>query len=297
MSTMDHSKSSRFLDVINILLLILFLIVCIYPFYYVFIYSISDPRLAQGGVYLWPAGFSFEVYATVFQLADLPHAFLISVLRTVVGTIVTVFSCSMLAFLITQEDFRIRKIVYRFLVVTMYFNAGLIPWYITIRLIGLTDSFWVYILPTAVSAFYVILLKTFMEQLPKALEESAKMDGAGFFTIFSRIILPLSTPVLATIAVFAAVAQWNSWIDTYFFINSKSLYTAQYVLYTFIREADAIAEQIRTTNAMNGVSSSPVTPTSIKMGITMVVTIPVMFVYPYMQRYFVKGLNLGAVKG
>lgn len=292
-----NSLKDKMIDSVNVAILAVFLLICAYPFYYVFIYSISDPNKVQSGVYIIPAGFSLEVYKNIFQLENMLNAFAVSLLRTLAGTLLTLFCCSLLAFLITQKDYSIRKFIYRFLVITMYFNAGLIPWYLTIKYIGLKDSFLVYILPSALSAFYVVLIKTYMEQLPKALEESAMLDGAGFFTIYRKIILPMSMPIIATIAVFAAVGQWNSWIDTYFFIQTKSLYTAQYVLYSFLKEAENIAETMRMNNNVRSNSSVVITPASIKMGITMIVTIPVILIYPFMQKYFVKGIMLGAIKG
>jgi len=295
-----NGKKSRFnlFDNINVLLVSIVLFVSVFPFYYEIIYSLSDPQKAQAGVFLLPAGLTFKVYTTVLKLGNIPSAFLISILRTVLGTALTVFCCSLLAYLITQEEFKLRKVVYRFLVVTMYFNAGLIPWYLLIKAIGFKNNFLLYIIPSALSVFYVILIKTFIEQLPKALEEYAKIDGAGFFTIFSRIIFPISKPIIATVSVFSAVYQWNNWFDTYLFVNNKSLFSAQYVLYTFLRESEALAQSIRDSSRITGIGgAATMTPMSIRMGITIVITLPILFIYPFMQRYFVKGITLGAVKG
>jgi putative aldouronate transport system permease protein len=292
-----NSLMEKGMDKINIIIMILSLIVFLYPLYYVLIYSISDPSLSKASMFILPVGFSLEVYKSVFKLANLGNAFLMSALRTVLGTAITLFCSSLLAFMVTQKYFVIRKFVYRFLVITMYFNAGLIPWYLNMVNLGLKNSFLVYILPTAMNAFYVILIKTFIELLPKALEESAQLDGAGFFKVFSRIIFPMCGPIIATIALFSAVGQWNSWMDTYFFVTNQKLFTLQYVLYKFLSEAEALNDAMRNSNALLGHTAVAMTPESLKMGVTMVVTIPILIVYPSLQKYFVKGVALGSVKG
>ena len=203
-------------NTMNYMLLSLMFVLCIYPFYYIFIYSISNPVEAQKGLTLFPRGITLTNYVTVFKLEGIPGAMLISLLRTVAGTIITVYSCSFFAYLITREKLPFKKYLYRFVIITMYFHAGLIPWYLTMKFFQLNNNFLLYILPGAISAYYIILIKTFIEQLPASMEESAKMDGAGYITIFRKIIMPLSKPIVATIMVFAAVSQWNTWFDNYF---------------------------------------------------------------------------------
>ncbi|MGO4269474.1 carbohydrate ABC transporter permease, partial [Paenibacillus sp. TAF58] len=174
--------------------------------------------------------------------------------------------------------------------------AGLIPWYITMKMLHLNNNFLLYVLPTAVSGFFVILLKTYIEQLPAALEESAMMDGAGYLTLFVRIIFPLCKPIVATVAIFAAVGQWNTWMDNYFLVQNQSLKTMQLTLYEYLSSANALATMSAsdiTKNAQRFV----ITPESIKMSTTMLVTLPILLVYPFLQRYFVKGIMLGAIKG
>lgn len=175
----------------------------------------------------------------------------------------------------------------------MYLNAGLIPWFLTMRMYHLNNNFLVYILPGAVSAFYVILIKTYIEQLPQALEESAKLDGAGYITIIMKIIFPLSMPIVATILVFASVGQWNSWFDNYILVQNKGLKTLQLVLYEYLQQANAISSDSHTLS----LRAKVVSPKSVKMTITMLVTLPILIVYPFMQRYFLKGIMMGAVKG
>ncbi|HZG84095.1 carbohydrate ABC transporter permease [Paenibacillus sp.] len=283
-------------DSINYLFLTLLVIVTIYPFYYILIYSISDSIEAQKGVYLWPAGFSLEAYQTTIALPGIRDAALVSLLRTVFGTLITVFCCSFFAYLITKDEMPLRKYIYRFVLVTMYFNAGFIPWYLTMKAYGLQNNFLLYIIPSALSAFNVILIKTFIEQLPASLEESAKIDGAGYFKIFTYVIFPLSMPIIATIAVFAAVGQWNTWFDNFFLVENPKLQTLQLVLWNFLNQSTNLSN-MTTEQLTRGDIVRSLTPQSIRMTITMLVTLPIVLVYPLLQRYFVKGIMLGAVKG
>ena len=213
-----------FFDIVNYFVYILITIVSIYPFYYVVIYSISNPELASRAILL-PKGFSLQTYRTIFSLNNIVGAFGVSVMRTVLGAGITVVCTSFLAYLMTKQEMFARQVVYRFFVITMYINAGLIPWYLTMRAYGLKDNFLLYIVPGAVSAYYMILIKTYMESLPASMEESARIDGAGYFRIFFSIIFPLCKPIVATIAIYAAVAQWNNWTDNYFLVNDENLQT------------------------------------------------------------------------
>jgi ABC-type glycerol-3-phosphate transport system permease component len=193
-----------------------------------------------------------------------------------------------------------RRFIYRLVVITMYVNSGLIPWFLTMKMYGLSNNIWVYIVPRAISAYYVILLKTFMEPLPASLEESAELDGAGILTVFTRIIFPLSKPILATIAVFAAVTQWNSWFDNLILVTRADLKTLQLTLRDVLNRASALAKQMNQSgsgSSMEIASTMDITPTSVRMTMTMIVTLPILFVYPFMQRYFIKGIMLGAIKG
>lgn len=286
-------------DIINTLIMILVVLVTFYPFYYIIIYSISDSQEALKGVYLWPRGFELSAFVQVASLDNLLHSGWISALRTVTGTLLTVVCCSFLSYLVTQKDMLFRRAVYRFVVASLYFSPGLIAVYLTYASLGLRNNFLVYILPSAVVGFYVVLIKTYIESLPAALEESAKIDGAGYLTIFFRIVFPLSAPILATVAVYSAVGQWNSFSDTLFYMSDKNLYTAQYVLYNYLSQAEMFADQLRlnANGAVPGGIKSAISPMKLQMTITLLVTLPVLFIYPFLQRFFVKGLLLGAVKG
>ena len=290
------SAGSKVFDAFNYVFLTLFTLTTLYPFYYIFIYSISDPIEAQKGIVLWPAGFTLDNYVETLKISGILDAAFISLARTVLGTALTVFCCTFLAYLVTKEKLRFRKFIYRFVVITMYLNAGIIPWYMVMRAYGLNNNFLLYIIPSAVSAYFVILIKTYLESIPPSLEESAELDGAGYWKRFWRIIWPMATPIIATIVVFSAVNQWNTWYDNLFLVQDKGLRTLQLVLYDYLNEANRMAMK-SIEELSRGQSVPRLTPTSVRMTITMVVTLPIIVVYPFMQRYFVKGLMLGAVKG
>lgn len=280
----------------NYLIMIVVTLFCIYPFYYIAIYSVSDPVQALKGILLLPREFTFVNYEKLFRLDNLFNAFNISVLRTAIGTVLTILGSAWFAYIVTKNELYFRKYIYRFLIITMYFEAGLIPWYITMKMLGLQNTFALYILPHIFVAFYVILFKTFIEQLPQALEESAMIDGAGYFTVFLKIVMPLSLPIIATIAVFSAVQQWNTWLDNFFLVSDDKLQTMQLILYDYLREAQQIVNSANMEDLNRG-EATKINPESIRITITMIVTIPVLLVYPFLQRYFVKGIMLGAIKG
>ena len=285
--------------IFNYTLLFLFFAICTYPFYYVFIYSISDPYRASAGfgITLLPIKPTLSNYAEIFKTKGMLQASLVSIARTVSGTVITVACCSFFGYLVTKPLY-FRKAIYRFVVATMYFSSGLIPYYLTMRAYGLFNSFLIYIVPSALSAFNVILFKTFIEQIPPSMEEAAEIEGAGPITIFFRVIIPLSMPIVATIAVFCSVGQWNAWFDNYIYVNNKDLATLQLKLYELLQAAETIASQANTTVTTDVITrSKTITPMAVRMTLTMVVTLPIIMVYPYMQRFFVRGLMLGAIKG
>lgn len=289
-----ESISRKAFNVLNVLFFLLIILICLYPLWYILIQSLSDGANATHALLL-PVNFTLENYRMILGHQDLGHALLISVLRTVIGTTLTVFGCMLLGYLFTKEDMPFRKFLYRMLTITMYVSGGLIPTYLVYKAYGINNTFWVYLLPTVIDAYYVILVKTFVESLPSAVEESAMLDGAGVLTIFLKIIMPMSLPIIATIAIYASVAQWNSWFDNHLYcINNENLETLQYLLYKYMREAQHIAQEMREKNPTMGVK---ITPRGVRMTITMITTIPILLVYPFMQRYLEKGLLIGAVKG
>ncbi len=288
-----ESIGTKFFRALNYLIMLILIAVCVYPFYYVFIISISDSS-SFGTVFLLPNSVDFTTYRVIFNDGGVWNALFISVARTVLGMLVTLFVCSLFGYLMSKQFF-MKKVIYRFVIITMYFNAGLIPYYLTIKSYHLTDNFLVYIIPGALSAFNVILIKTFIEQIPPSLEESAFIDGAGLFQVFTRIIIPVSKPILATIAVFSAVGQWNSYMDNYLFVHNELLQTLQLKLYLLLTEAQSMAAKAARSDYTD--MNAQLTPTTVRMTITVITTFPILLVYPFLQRFFVKGIMLGAVKG
>ena len=293
--------SRTIFNIFNYGFFIAFAFLCIYPLWYVFCYAISNPQAAnQYGVTFFSRGFTLGNFKQVFTLDGLFHSMMISVLRTGIGTCGTVLSCMWLRYVFTKEKMPARKFFYRFMIITMYIGGGMIPTFLVYRSYGLLDNFLVYILPYLISPYYVILIKTYVEQLPASLEESAMLDGAGPVTIFVRIILPLSAPIVATIAVFAGVGQWNQWFDNHIYtFNSKNLTTMQYMLYNYLSEAQRLADELAYARNMEMISKmqNRLTPRTVRMTVTMITVLPVLVIYPFFQRYIVKGIMVGAIKG
>lgn len=287
-------------DVVNVTVFTIFMLMCVFPFYYLFINTISNNDLsARGLITLLPKGIHFQNYVQVFKIRGLSSAALISLARTVLGSSLTVLASAFVGYLMSKQDMLGHKLCYRFIVITMYFNAGIIPWYINMMNLKMLNSFWVYIIPTIVSPYNIILVKTYIESIPQVLEDAAQIDGAGYMMRFSKIILPVCVPILATITVFAAVGQWNSFQDTLYLITDSKLYTLQFILYRYMKEADALAAIIKSSESSEMLANLAVTQTStsIKMTVSMIVVLPILLVYPYFQRFFVKGIMIGAVKG
>lgn len=280
----------------------LFAFICIYPFYYILINTISSNVLsAKGQILFYPMEIHFKNYADAIKIPGLLNAALVSLSRTVIGTLLTVFASGFVGYLFTLDNLWKRKLWYRFIVITMYFNAGIIPWFITMRNLNLTNNFMAYILPGIVAPFNIILAKTYIESIPKELSESAMIDGAETVRIFSSIILPVSKPILATIAIFTAVGQWNSFQDTLLLMTQDRLYTLQYILYQYINQANSLKNILSSMNnnssSITQILATVQTTTSIRMTVTIIVVAPILCVYPIFQKHFVKGIMIGAVKG
>ncbi len=295
------SAGDRVIDVITYIVYTLFAFVCVYPFYYIIINSISANNLSERGkVIFWPLEVHFTNYKNVSQIPGLWDAAKTSLLRTVIGTVLTVMIAAFLGYMFTRQTMWHRKLWYRLVTVTMYINAGLIPWFLTMKLLGMTNNFWGYIFPMIIQPFYIVLCKTYCESVPPALQDAAEIDGAGTLRVFFSIMLPVIKPILATIAVFAAVNQWNAFQDTLLLMTKKELYTLQYVLFQYINQASSlkalVSNNTSTTALMAGLAHAA-TATSIRMTVTVVVVFPIMCVYPFFQKFFTKGIMIGAVKG
>ena len=295
------SLSDIVFDLLNYTFFFLFTLICIYPFYYLIINTISANDLsANGFINFIPKGIHFDNYRNVIKIRGLGTALWISVARTVLGTGATVLASAFLGFMFTQQKMWGRSFWYRVIVVTMYFNAGLIPMFLTMKSLSLTNNFWVYIIPMIVQPFNIILVKTYVESIPASLQEAAEIDGAGIIRIFRKIILPTCKPILATIAIFSAVGQWNSFYDTLIYVTEQKLYSLQYLLYCYINQANSLKALINnaagTGNNVMTLATQQ-TPTSIRMSVTVIVVLPILCIYPMFQRYFVKGIMIGSVKG
>ncbi|MBQ8640563.1 MAG: carbohydrate ABC transporter permease [Lachnospiraceae bacterium] len=276
----------------------LFTFICVYPFYYLMICTISDTQMVEmGKIILFPQGIHFKNYMEIFKVQNLGHSAMISVIRTLLGTTASLLATSYMAYFFTKENMWCRKFWYRLVVVTMYFSAGMIPIYLNNKMLGLINTFWIYIIPGMVSVYNMILVKTSIESMPAELEESALLDGAGYLTRFIRIVLPLQKPILATVALFAAVGHWNDFFTTKLYITDSQLYTLQFLLYELLNQVQAAAQQIQYETSAMAQATSSITPTGIRLTLTAVVTIPIMVVYPFVQKFYVKGIMIGAVKG
>lgn len=295
----NHSMSDRLLDIINYTVFSLFAFVCVYPFYYIFINTISNNKISEKGGIIWfPKGIHIQNYLDATRIPGLGQATLISVSRTVIGTALTVIIAAFLGYMFTRETLYKRKFWYRLVVITMYFNAGIIPWYLTMMNLKLTNNFLGYILPTIVSPFYIILTKTYIESTPKEIQEAADCDGAGVLTIFYKIMLPICKPILATIAIFTAVGQWNSFQDTLLLMTQEKYYTLQFILYRYLQSSQSLSAIINATaGSAEAILANTQTQTSIRMTVTIIVAVPIILIYPFFQRFFVKGIMIGAVKG
>ena len=296
-----RSTGDIIFDVINYTFYIAFTLTCIFPFYYLFINTISDNELVRKGqINFLPVGLNINNYLSLLQAKEVGQAFLVSAGRTLLGTALMVMASAFVGYLVTKQQMWHRKLWYRFLIITMYFNAGLIPWYLNMSMLGLTNTFWAYIIPGIVAPYNIILVKTYIESIPSELEESALIDGASTLVIFWKLIWPLSKPILATIAIFGAVGHWNSFQDSLILMQgAPSLYTLQHRLYLYLNQASNLAAMMNSgTSALSEVLQSSMLNTKvIKYTISMVSIIPILMVYPFMQKYFEKGIMMGAVKG
>lgn len=288
------SKADLIFHVVTILIFALFAFVCVYPFYYMLICSFSDNQLVSlGRITLFPRGIHLGNYTTIFQTKNIMNSAITSVARTIVGTAGTLLVTSYMAYFYTKQEMFCRKFFYRYTVITMYFSAGLIPIYLNNTKLGLTNTFWIYIIPGLLSVYNMILIKTSIEGLPADLEESAMLDGAGYFTRFIRIVLPLQKPILATVGLFSAVHHWNDFFTTKLYVTEPKIYTLQFQLYELLNQVRALAD----ATAGDEHSLQAVKPAGIRMALTAVVVFPIICVYPFIQKYYVKGIMIGAVKG
>lgn len=277
------------------IMLIVF-VVTAYPFWYVLVYSLSDPSKLTTSFLFLPRGFTLEAYISVFKSPNVINAFFISVARSVTAPVLSVMVSMLVAYSLSRRKLPGNKILTWIFVMTMYVQIGLIPRYMVIKTLGLIGSFWVYILPKMMNVFGMILMRAYIESLPEVLHDSAYVDGANEFVIFSRITVPLCKPVMAAVGLLTCVNNWNNYTDTLIFNSlKKELYTLQYVLIQFVQSMSSRSATMEEMSAM--ADRIALTPMVVRMAITIVCVVPISLVYPYLQRYFIKGIMIGAVKG
>lgn len=284
------------MDIIIIISLALVVIACVYPLYYVLIASLTHASVLNiRPIYLLPREVTFANYQIIFNTLNLFNPLMVSLARTVLGVLITALCSSMVGYVLSHRDLKGARFWVPFFVFTMYFNAGIIPTFLLVDSLGLTNSFWVYIMPSVIAVYEMILVKAYVQSIPASMEESAKIDGANEIQVFFRLMLPLMLPILATIAIFIGVTQWNAWYDTYLYnYNTRSLWTLQMHLKDMLDQASSI----RVTSTMDALkmSNRQATPLTLRLSITVVTTLPIVIIYPFFQRYFISGILLGAVK-
>lgn len=271
----------------------LIFLICAYPFYYLLICTISDNKLVDlGKILLYPKGIHFDNYIKIFETNNLLNSAKVSLIRVVVGTGLQLLVTSYMAYFFTKTEMWGRKFWYRMVVATMYFSAGMIPIYLNNKMLGMVNSFAIYVIPGMLNVYNMVLIKTSIESMPAELEESAYLDGAGYFTRLFKIVLPLQKPILATVGMFAAVSHWNDFFTTKLYITKPKLYTLQFLLYELLNQIRSLTEQVT-----GDLDYNAITPMATRMTLTAIVVFPIMMVYPFIQKYYVKGIMIGAVKG
>lgn len=294
------SPGEKIFDIVNCLLLAIIAITMLYPFIYVLAISLNDPNDSQlGGIWLYPRKLSFESYKIIFSDPSLLKALGVSVARTVLGTILTVLGSSMFAYVFTRSDFVIYKPLKGFFFFAMFFGGGgLIPTYLLYLNLGLYDNFLVYIIPSIINLWYVTLFRTYFRSVPPDLLDAARIDGAGDFAVYARVLMPVSKPIVATITLFSAVTQWNSYRDTLYYTVNENLRTLQYIVMEIIKKAEGshMIDRAEMFEIFHG-DASMADPVSLRMAITIVTTVPIVMVYPFLQKHFMKGMMIGSMKG
>lgn len=288
------SKGDIAFDIFNIIFMTVICFITIYPIWFTVVNSFNEGLDAMsGGIYWWPRKFSLENYVAVFENKGIITSFGVTVAKTVIGTVVHVLFTAMVAYALSKKELVGRNFYFKMGLVTLFFGGGLIPYYLTIKNLGLLDTFWVYIIPAAFSFFDLIIFVSFFRELPAGLEEAAEIDGADSFTILFKIILPISMPVIATIALFHGVYQWNDYFTGMIYTNKESLQPIQTYLYKIVAQSSASNAAAAATGTVN----RTITSQSIKFATMVVTTLPIVCVYPFLQKYFVKGMLVGSIKG
>lgn len=289
------TKSENVLNIVNIAIMLIVCFLTLYPIWYIIVYSFNDGEDAlRGGIYWWPRVFTLTNYKVVFNNPTVGNAFLISALRTVIGTIVSTFFTAMVAYAYSKKQLIGRKFYLTVGTITMFFSGGLIPTFLMFKDLHLYNTFWVYIIPTMFNFFNALIFMSFFSELPASIEESASIDGASELVQFTKIVLPLSLPVVATIALFNAVFNWNDYFMGVIYIQDTSLEPIQTFLYQVVAQSGSSQMM---ANVPANIASKTTTSTSVQMATMVIATVPILCIYPFLQKYFVAGLTIGSVKG
>ena len=295
--------SNVIFDTIIFITLAFVVVATVYPFWNTIAISFNDGYDSlRGGITIFPRKFTWKNYTDLFLTDRILHAGIISVSRTVIQTVLCVFCTALLAYSLSRKEFVLKKSLTTIIVISMYINAGLIPGYMLIKKLNLLGTYAVYIVPCLVDVFNFILIRTYINGLPDSFVESARIDGANEFRIFMQIIMPLIVPSIAMVSLFTAVNAWNSWFDTYLYCSGKpKLHSLQYVLMSYLQQSQNQSASASDAGSMavaasGGSTAAKTTPISIRSSITIVATLPILVVYPFVQRYFVVGMTIGGVK-
>ncbi|MED5019525.1 carbohydrate ABC transporter permease [Paenibacillus chibensis] len=296
------TRSFSFFNLLNYILLAFFGFLMIYPFIYILVYSLNDGKDSMlGALYFYPRKFTLDNYAQVFDNRQIWQAYKITILRTVIGTAAHVLLCTLMAYALSKKTLPGRTFFTFYIFLPTIFSAGFIPYFITLQKLHLINSFWVYVIPMLFNFMHVVIIRTFLQGIPEEIEESARIDGLNDFQIFLRIILPLSGPVIATISLFIGVAHWNDWFTGAYYVSDKNLIPVQTLLQQMLTEAEALSSSMQRAAQQGGqtvnVNMAGATPESMRMALLVITVFPILCVYPFLQRYFVKGVMIGSVKG
>lgn len=294
---MVHKKGIQLSSIFIYTALSLLFIITFYPFWNIFVLSLNDATDSlRGGLMLWPRVFSIDSYKAVLSDTALLSSLKVTLLRTAVGVPMNLLAVTTLAYALSQRDLIGRRQINLLFVFTMYFSGGLIPTYMIVKWLGLIDNFLVYLLPGLYNVYWMILVRTYMEGLPYSMIESARIDGANDIQIFAKVVLPSCAPVVATIGLFSAIYHWNAWYDSYIYTNKPALETLSNALVKILNQYQTGAMMTQAQQMAATSKRLPVSSESIRMTVTMVTTIPIILVYPFVQKYFIKGMMLGSVK-
>ncbi|MGI5892988.1 MAG: carbohydrate ABC transporter permease [Candidatus Merdivicinus sp.] len=287
---MKPTKGEKVFNVINILILLLFALICLFPFVHVFAKSISsEASIVAGEVVLWPKDLQLEAYKAVFGNKSMNNSFFFTVYTTVLGTAVNILLTVLAAYPLSKGDLIGKKPLWLMILFTMFFSGGMIPLYLVVNGLHLINTVWALILPGAISTYNMIIMKTFFQNIPDSLEESAMLDGCTEIGVLFRIVLPLSLPVIATLSLFYAVGHWNNFMSSLLYINDTSKFTLQLKLRQLVLQDDV-------SSMMEGANAATLPRESLKAASIMYATLPILIVYPWLQKYFVKGVLVGSVK-